>query len=164
MEDRLQLLKDRLAEVTDLLGVENLLDWDQQTYMPHGGADGRAEQWGTISKLIHEKWTSDELGQLLADAQEQVKGLGPDADDVGLVRVAQREYTRRRQIPTPLMTEFKRTTAAAHSVWAKARAEKEFKVFQPLLEKIFDLKRQMAGCFPVKESLYDRCWTSSSPA
>jgi carboxypeptidase Taq len=155
MQDKLQLLKDRLAEVTDLAYVENVLDWDQQTYMPPGGAAGRAEQWGTISKLIHEKMSSDEMGQLLADAQEQVTDLPPDADDARLVSVSQREYARRKQIPTPLMAEFKRTTAAAHTVWAKARAENDFKAFQPLLEKIFDLKRQMADCFPDKESIYD---------
>jgi carboxypeptidase Taq len=155
MEDKLQLLKDRLAEVIDLIYVEALLEWDQQTYMPPGGAAGRAEQLGTISKLIHEKITSDEVGQLLAEAQEQVKTLPPDSDDARLVSVTQREYTRRKQIPTPLMAEFKRTTAAAHTVWAKARADKSFKAFQPHLERIFDLKRQMADCFPVKESIYD---------
>jgi carboxypeptidase Taq len=155
MEDRLQLLKGRLAEVTDLISAGAILEWDQQTYMPPGGASGRAEQLGTLSKLAHEKMTSDEMGQLLAEAGQQVKGLEPDSDDNRLVGVALREYTRRKQIPTPLMAELTRTTAAAHTVWVRARAEKDFKAFQPSLEKIFDLKRQVADCFPVKESVYD---------
>ena len=155
MENKLQLLKARLAEVTDLTYVEAILEWDQQTYMPPGGAAGRAEQVGTISKLTHEKWTAAEVGSLLEAAQAEVKDLNPDSDDARLVRLAQREYTRRKQIPTALMAELKRTTAAAHTVWAKARAEKDFKLFQPHLEKIFDLKRQVANCFPEKDSIYD---------
>ena len=155
MEDKLRLLKERLAEVNDLENAVAVLDWDEQTYMPAGGAAGRAEQLGTIAKLVHEKMTSDEMGRLLAGAAEQVKGLDPDSDDARLVRESLREYTRRKQIPTPLMAELARTTAAAHTVWARARAEKDFKAFRPSLEKIFDLKRQVADCFPLKESAYD---------
>ncbi len=155
MEDKLQRLKDLLAEITDLNDVSNFLDWDKQTYMPSGGAAGRADQLGTLAKLMHEKMTSDEMGQLLAEVGEQVKELDPDSDDARLVSVTQRDYTRRKQIPTPLMAELSRTTAAAHTVWARARAEKDFKAFQPSLEKIFDLKRQVADCFRIKESIYD---------
>ena len=155
MEDKLRLLKERLAEVNDLENAVAVLDWDEQTYMPPSGAAGRAEQMGTLSKLKHEKMSSDEMGQLLAEAEEQVKRLEPDSDDARLVRVAQHEHARRRQIPTPLAAELARTTAAAHTVWAKARAEKDFRAFQPSLEKIFDLKRQVANCFPAQESLYD---------
>jgi carboxypeptidase Taq len=36
-------LKDRLAIISDLRSAKSLLFWDQQTYMPKGGAAGRAE-------------------------------------------------------------------------------------------------------------------------
>ncbi len=163
MEDKLQLLKERLAEITDLIDVANVLDWDTQTYMPPGGAAGRAEQLGTIGKLVHEKMTTDEMGRLLAEAGAQVKELDPDSDDARLVNVALRNYTHRRQIPTLLMAELTRTTAAAHTVWVRARADKDFKAFQPCLEKIFDLKRQVADCFPVKESVYDQLLDEFEP-
>ena len=41
--------------------VLDLLDWDMQTYMPEGGAESKAEQIAYLSKLIHEKTTSEEL-------------------------------------------------------------------------------------------------------
>jgi carboxypeptidase Taq len=155
MENKLQQLKAHLAEIMDLTNVGSVLEWDEQTYMPPGGAAGRAEQMSTIYRLKHEKWTSDEMGRLLEAAQAQVKDLDPESDDARLVRLAQRKYQHRKQIPAALATEIKRTTALAHTVWAKARAEKNFKLFQPYLEKIFDLKRQVADGFPDKESIYD---------
>ena len=44
MEDKLQMLKTRLGEIQDLNRAAALLGWDQQTYMPPGGAAARAEQ------------------------------------------------------------------------------------------------------------------------
>ena len=155
MDTKLQTLKARLAEVIDLIYTRNLLDWDEQTYMPPGGADGRAEQVGTLSKIIHEKYTADELGRLIEEAGEEVKGLPADSDEAALVRLAARDYRRQKRIPTELMAEIGRATAAAHTVWAKARAEKDFAAFRPMLEHIFDLKRQQAECFPERASIYD---------
>jgi carboxypeptidase Taq len=155
METKLQALKSRLAEVMDLSYIEYSLEWDQQTHMPPGGADGRAEQLGTLSKIKHEKYTADELGRLLEEAGQEVKDLPPDSDDACLVRVAGQSYRRLKQIPTDLMAEIKRTTGAAHTVWAKARAEKDFQIFQPVLARIFELKRQQAECFPNRASIYD---------
>jgi carboxypeptidase Taq len=155
MDDKLQPLKALLAQVMDLTTVGNVLEWDEETYMPPGGAAARAEQMGTIYRLKHEKWTSDEMGQLLEAAQAQVKDLDPESDDARLVRLAKRKYQYRKRIPTALATELKRTTGLAHPVWVKARAEKDFKLFQPYLEKIFALKRQVAECFPEKDSIYE---------
>ena len=155
METKLQALKARLAELMDLLYIEYSLEWDQQTYMPPGGASGRAEQLGTISKIKHQKYTADELGRLLEEAGHEVKDLPPDSDDACLVRVAGEAYHRLKQIPTELMAEIKRTTGAAHTVWARARAENDFQMFRPLLERIFELKRQQAECCPDRASIYD---------
>jgi carboxypeptidase Taq len=155
MESKLEALKARLAEVWDLTYIEAALEWDEQTYMPPGGAAGRAEQLGTLAKIKHEKYTADELGRLIEAAKQEVKSLPPDADDACLVRVADRHYRRLRQIPPELKAEIKRTTGAAHTVWARARAEKNFAAFRPMLERIFELKRQEADCFAEKTSIYD---------
>ncbi|HYZ01256.1 MAG TPA: carboxypeptidase M32, partial [Candidatus Binatia bacterium] len=58
-------LRGILAEVTDLTRVAELLIWDQETYMPAGGVQGRASQAATVSRLAHERFVSPEVGQLL---------------------------------------------------------------------------------------------------
>lgn len=42
VQEKLSALKTRLRDVSDLYGVSSVLGWDQLTYMPPGGAPGRA--------------------------------------------------------------------------------------------------------------------------
>jgi carboxypeptidase Taq len=148
-------LKTIIAEVDDLENIYELLGWDQATYMPSGGNEGRAEQLATVQKLAHEKFTSAEVGRLLSDLTHAYADAPADDDDAAFVRVAARAYRRRTQIPTALVQELARTCSRAQEVWAKARADSNFAAFLPHLQKIFDLKRQVAACFPEAASAYD---------
>ena len=44
MEKKFQELKNRLAEIYDLDMINSLLNWDQSTYMPAGGAEARGRK------------------------------------------------------------------------------------------------------------------------
>ncbi len=72
MEEKIQQLKTILAEIADLNYASALLGWDQQTYMPPGGAEARGNQLALLGRLAHERGTSPELGKLLDE-------LGPYA-------------------------------------------------------------------------------------
>ena len=61
----LPTLKTRLAQLAHVEQAAGLLSWDQQTYMPAGAAEGRAEQLATLSQLAHQMLTGDEMGRLL---------------------------------------------------------------------------------------------------
>ena len=63
MEEKIKELKSRLREVFDLGCVRSLLGWDQNTYMPPGGAEARGRQLALLSRLSHEKFTSPEIGK-----------------------------------------------------------------------------------------------------
>ena len=69
MDDKLNLLQAKLKEVKHLRDIEALLGWDQQVFMPPGGAEARAEQMATLSKIAHELFVADEIGVLLEDRQ-----------------------------------------------------------------------------------------------
>lgn len=155
MSEKLAQLKAILAEVDDLENAFAVLEWDQATYMPNGGNTGRADQMATLQKIAHEKFTSYTVGHLLSDLNKELAGMSPDADDVGLVRLTTRQYQRRTQIPATLVQATAHATAIAQEVWVKARATNDFAAFLPHLEKIFDLKRQTAACFPGAQSAYD---------
>ncbi len=68
-EQQLQKLKTLLAEIADLNYASALLGWDQQTYMPSGGAENRGHQLATLQQIAHTKFVSDEIGTLLDDLQ-----------------------------------------------------------------------------------------------
>ena len=58
-------LKTRLLEVNDLNSANALLNWDQSTYMPPGGAAARGRQQATLARLAHEKFTDPAVGRML---------------------------------------------------------------------------------------------------
>ena len=78
-EQQLQQLKNLLAEIADLNQITALLDWDQQTYMPPGGAENRGYQLATLQQIAHTKFVSDEIGRLLDDLQPYAAQLDPDS-------------------------------------------------------------------------------------
>lgn len=151
----LSILKSLLAEVDDLENAFAMLEWDQATYMPSGSGESRAYQMATLQKIVHEKLTTDEVGHLLDDLNKEYAGVSIDDDDAALVRLTTRVYQRRTQIPARLVEETTRACSLAQEVWIKARAESNFAAFLPHLERIFDLKRQTAACFPGAQSVYD---------
>ena len=65
MDERFEDLKTRLAQVSDLGRTLRLLGWDQETMMPRGGAQARAEQLATVSRIAHERFTENGIGGLL---------------------------------------------------------------------------------------------------
>ena len=152
---QLTRLKSKLAEVCDLKGAASVLGWDQQTYMPPGGASARAEQLATLEKLSHEMFVSAEMGELLEGAAAEVSGLAFDSDEASLVRVTRRDYDKARKIPAALVAEIARTTSLGMEVWVKAKAESNFVEFQPVLEKIYQLHRALANCLGFEERIYD---------
>ena len=154
MEKYLQL-KERMAEVVDIYMAAALLNWDQQTQMPPAGAEARAHQLGTLSKIAHQMHVAEETGRLIEAAAADLDGAGYDSDEAAFVRVARRDYEQATRLPPEFVAEVSRVTALAHEVWVKARAENKFEDFRPSLEKVFDLARQAAEYLGYTDHIYD---------
>lgn len=155
MEEKLERLKSILGEVEDLNYTSALLNWDQQVYMPPGGAEDRGDQFATISRLAHEKFTSDEVGKLLDDLKPAAAQLDPDSNEARLVQVTERLYRKQVKVPAQWVTDFAQATTVGFQAWVEARARKEFTLFQPHLEKIVGLRRQYASFFAPFQHVYD---------
>ena len=155
MEELLQELKKRLAEVADLQKASDVLDWDQQTYMPPGGAQARAEQLATLQRIAHTLFTSDEMGSLLQDLGPLVAQLPYDSKEASLIRVTAREYGKQRKISAALVAKRAHTAALAHAAWEVARANSDFDYFRPHLEKVVDLSVQIAEALGYEDRIYD---------
>jgi carboxypeptidase Taq len=155
MTTKLEQLKARLAEIHNLHGAIAVLGWDQQTNMPPAGTRARAEQLATLSGIAHEMLISKETGDLLAAAEDEGADLDYDGEDAALLRMARRDYDLATKVPTDLVTEFRRTTAQAHEVWANARAQNDYPSFAPWLEKIVKLNIQIAEHLGYEDRIYD---------
>src|SRR5579872_1910671 len=148
-------LRERLAGLTDLGHVAQLLDWDQQTMMPPGGGPARAEAKATIGRIRHELFIADETGRLLQEAGDQCNGASPDSDEVSLVRVVRRRWEKARRVPAELAAEMARAGALGHEAWVLARANRDYESFAPYLERNIQLTRQYIECLPEFDEAYD---------
>jgi len=148
MEAKLQALKTRLSEIDDLESAGSVLSWDQETYMPPGGAAARARQLGTLSRLAHEKLIDPAIGKLLADLRPCEESLPYDSDEASLIRLTRREYEKAVKVPPEFVAQLSSHGAASYDAWTRARPANDFAAVQPYLEKTLDLSRQLANFFP----------------
>lgn len=155
MEQKLQELKTRLMDYFDLSFVGSLLNWDQSTYMPAGGAESRARQIGLVGKLAFERFIDPAIGHLLDDLQPYADSLPYDHDDAALIRATRRAYERNIKVPPQLAQEVFVHTARSYHAWTEARPANDWQRMQPLLEKTLDLSRRLAECFPGYDHIAD---------
>ncbi len=152
---KLQHLKDLLGEVWDLRMAAAVLSWDQETYMPQGGAQARGQQLSTLSRLAHIKFTSDEIGQLLEDLAPEAAQWEPDSDEARLVKVARRDYTKAVKVPSDFVAESAQVASQALMAWREAKAKSDFSIFEPHLRRVVALRRQYADFFAPYDHVYD---------
>ena len=138
-------------EVSDLHGAAALMGWDQETYMPQKGAAIRGRQLATLSGLIHERITSDEMRGALDQARSE--SLTPD-EEVNIREIA-RDSDRAVRIPVALVKALAETSSTAIGVWIKARQEDDFKAFAPWVARLVDLQRQVAEAVGYEDEPYD---------
>ena len=155
MTEKYQQLVKRLEDVHNLNHAAAVLGWDQQTHMPPGGAEARAAQLTTLSRLAHEMFVSDETARLLEDAAREVEGAEYDSVEASLIRVVRQDYEEQVKLPSELVAKIAHTTALAHEVWAKARQDNDFQAFLPSLQQIVDLMLEQAECLGYSEQPYD---------
>ena len=154
MGTALEDLKTRLAEIADLSRAAGVLGWDQRVTMPPLGTEGRAESLATLGRIIHEAFTSDEIGRLLDELRPLEESLPYDSDDASLIRVTRRDWEKARRVPTELRVAMTRAAARGHQAWVEARRNSDFASFLPYLRENVELRRQYANCFEWEDSPY----------
>jgi len=155
MSEKLERLKTLLAEVADLNYAAALLGWDQQTYMPPGGAEARGNQLATLSRFSHDKFVSDEIGTLLDDLEKEYAGAQPDSDELRLLRLTRHNYDQQVRVPSEFVAEFAVVTSKAFEAWVEARSTSDFAIFRPHLEKVVELNQRFVSFFPPADHPYD---------
>lgn len=152
-------LMDRVRDVARLGAVGQLLDWDQETYMPPNGVTGRAEQVGLIAALAHEHLVADETRALIASAEADAE----DAVAHTNLRETKRTLARAVALPTDLVRRIAVTTSLAKDAWSKARAANDFPSFAPLLSDVIELKKQVADLVGYETEPYDALMDEYEP-
>ncbi|NUM34787.1 MAG: carboxypeptidase M32 [Candidatus Brocadiae bacterium] len=151
MQEKYEKFLKKIAEINDLGYAQELLMWDQETYLPPKGTQMRARVQGTLSGLIHEDLTSPEFVALVQELKEaQLPG------DQGLnVKEIDKSQQRAMKIPRDLVVELSDTQSQAYKAWVEARQKSDFSLFCPWLKKILELKKRVAYLVGFEGSIYN---------
>ncbi len=150
--DAYSKLMELYSEYSALGQVEMLMGWDLETYMPQGAAEMRGVQSSVVGAMRHRMITSRKVKGLLREASRS-KGL--TEVQRSSLRWLKREHERKTSIPETLVKDMAKLEPLSTRAWIKARNENDFKVFLPLLEKVFELRSKMAEHLGYSKTPYD---------
>ena len=152
MDTPFQKLLRRMQELKDLGGAVGLCTWDQETYMPEAASEGRAAILGTLETLSHERLVAPEVGDWLETS------LADDRltlDQRRMAALLKEERDRAVKLPASLVRELAELQSAAISAWRQARAERDFALFAPKLQRLLELRRAQADAWGHGGERYD---------
>jgi carboxypeptidase Taq len=155
MTSHIEELRTRMAELIDLRSASSLLEWDQQTMMPPGGAGNRAESLATLERISHAMFTSPDTGKLIEAAADELNGAPEESDDASLVRVVRRRWEKACRVPAALAADLARASSVGHTAWVAARENSDYAAFAPYLKRNLELARRYVDCFDGFDCAYD---------
>ena len=155
-------LINRLTEIHHLKDACAVLSWDQETYMPTGGGQARAEQIATLQTLAHNsfiasetetllgKWVDIPTGQLLQKSRTDLEESAQ-----ALLREVWRDFNRAKKLPSTFVNKLERECSLAQQVWIEARKQDDFASFLPNLRTVVGLKLEETEYLGYSDSPYD---------
>jgi carboxypeptidase Taq len=148
-----QQLLDRTKEITLLRSASQVLEWDEQTYLPAKAVEYRAEQLSYLGAKAHALFTDPLVGEWLESCRQA--SFPPESDEGVNVREWSRSYERATKLPVEFVEEFEKTAALSREAWKHARLAGDFAAFRPHLEKIVSMTIEKAQRYGFTTSPYD---------
>jgi len=142
MKESLDFIYKEQKELSTFGGIGALLGWDQMTYMPPEGSKERSEQTSLISRLAHEKFTSEELYNHVKKLNELNTLEKLEQKDKAVVVRLEKDIEKSRKVPSEFVEKMSKTTTLAYTAWQEAREKDKFPSFAPHLEKIVELEKE----------------------
>lgn len=156
--DAIRRLEEIDREVVLLTHIGGVLVWDQDVIPPKGSGE-RAKQLGLIDRKIYGLTASDEMGEVLSAlgaSESNDEGDGSlDDRSRGIVRNYYRAWNRDRKLDSDFVQKFSELTGNAHHVWAKARKENDFSIYEETLSSIISMVQEKAQRYGYVDDPYD---------
>src|SRR5262249_34374516 len=114
-------LCELLRQAATLGAVDQLLNWDQETDMPHAAAANRAEQQSLLAAIVHQRKTDAKIGELLAKCEADGGLNKPGSETAANLREMRRDYDLATKLPSELVAELAKVGSQAQEVWKAAR-------------------------------------------
>lgn len=139
--------------------IHNMLEWDQETYMPKDAIDYRGQQLELMASLVHKHRTSPSFKKALSQLINLETGAIEDTtltpEQIAAAREWRRDYLKASKLPSSFVKQLAKLSSKSIHVWSEAKRHNDFKQFAPYLQKIVTLNRKKADYLGFKEHPYD---------
>src|SRR5215210_6242465 len=122
-EERYSAYQTRMQRIADVRFASAVLQWDQETYLPHKGALHRGQQISTLAELSHQLFSEDELGNILKDLA--------DKDDLSAAQkrnvvLTLEDYNKNKKYTSAFVRALSDAVNKAFHSWIEARKQASF--------------------------------------
>ncbi len=152
--EKLQQLKEIGKNLTHLIHVQGLINWDMNTGIPEKAIPGRIEDMGYIYSLVINMILSPSNGELLEYLMANRGEL--TFIDRRMVEEFKRDYDDFVKIPPERSMEYQKLCAESDAFWKTAKANNDFAGFKPYLEKIYGFTKEFAEYLGYEGNIYNK--------
>ncbi len=133
-------LKEIFKDASLSSDIAGILHWDMSTMMPSNSRSQRAEQLAYLSKLSHEKISSNEVRDLILEAKSEEL----NQNETYNLREIEREHKLTSSVPSDLIQKISRTSAKCEGEWQDARKNSNFNLIKKSLDELIKLTKEEA--------------------
>jgi carboxypeptidase Taq len=146
---------DAYKPIWSINHAASLMSWDFETYMPREGTEERGVADSQLRLLYKQLLLNKDFVDLVESAKKKPKEEGLNDIEKGIVRVLDRNITRQMKIPKELTEAESLERVRGNMAWRQAREKSDFKMYEPHLKKMIEIKKQIAEKIGYEKHPYD---------
>jgi carboxypeptidase Taq len=143
---------DAYKPIWSINHATSLMGWDFETYMPKKGAEERGVADSQLQLLYKDLLLNKDFVDLV-ESGKKLEGLS-DVEK-GIVRVLDRDITKQTKIPKELTEAESLEKTRGNVAWRQAREKSDFKIYEPRLKNMIEIKKQIAEKIGYEKHPYD---------
>jgi len=137
-------LIEKVRDIIVLQSATRIVDWDTETMMPPRAIKLRSQQLALLSRIGHKMVTSPGIKKLIEEVRKHPEYDRLNAVQKRNVDLIKKDHEEQAKLPEDLVAEIAKQRTIAVDVWKKAKAAKDFSMFNPELGKLVDLEKRAA--------------------
>ncbi len=146
----LKLYQEKLKAYHHALGM---LSYDSETVMPKGASKNLGKTIAVFSEDLYKFQTSKDIAQVLEVLKENIGEL--DKQTKKELEEILKDRERTEKIPMDEYIEYQVVRNDAQQAWQTAKAENNYEIFKPCLEKIIGFEKRFANYVKPGEDIYN---------
>lgn len=134
-----------IQEIQNLKNTAAFLIWDQSVNLPESAVQVRANQIACLEKIIHEKFTSTNMGNLIKKAEADQQNLS--SDQQALIKNVKKDFIKANKITSEYKMRLSKNHSLCYQKWIEARNKEDFNIILEPLKENLDLQLEYSSFF-----------------